>query len=244
MATSKTWSNLSAFEKDTGVRANGVREQVSSCSLPFIIKEWKVDHRKAKHTYDAEGNRRTVPQKSRTLDSVFQDVPYHKIDLHKEWNGRSCNNEEDDDAWPVRFDNISPLKPRPLGKGTYGVVRQFKTIHGQKVAIKSIDVIKPVQLETETIRQCILEPDTINSLHAYHQEQVYPLKQFVDEARYCVFMGRERIGPTVHFVLFSHWPVKHGSTWNVSICMEHFDSNAKSICRRAGTTTCQTWKTR
>ena len=76
MATSKTWSNLSAFEKDTGVRANGVREQVSSCSLPFIIKEWKVDHRKAKHTYDAEGNRRTVPQKSRTLDSVFQDVPY------------------------------------------------------------------------------------------------------------------------------------------------------------------------
>ena len=188
----------------------------------------------AKHTYDAEGNRRTVPQKSRTLDSVFQDVPYHKIDLHKEWNGRSCNNEEDDDAWPVRFDNISPLKPRPLGKGTYGVVRQFKTIHGQKVAIKSIDVIKPVQLETETIRQCILEPDTINSLHAYHQEQVYPLKQFVDEARYCVFMGRERIGPTVHFVLFSHWPVKHGSTWNVSICMEHFDSNAKEYLQACG----------
>ena len=89
------------------------------------------------------GNRRTVPQKSRTLDSVFQDVPYHKIDLHKEWNGRSCNNEEDDDAWPVRFDNISPLKPRPLAKAHAGVVRQFKTIHGQKVAIKSIDVINP-----------------------------------------------------------------------------------------------------
>ena len=79
----------------------------------------------------------------------------------------------------------------------------------------------------------MLEPDTINSLHAYHQEQVYPLKQFVDEARYCVFMGRERIGPTVHFVLFSIGRSSMG-LGNVSICMEHFDSNAKEYLQAHG----------
>ena len=233
MPTSKTWSDVSTFERETGVRSNGIREQISSCSLPFIVHECKVDHRKTKYAYK-DGKMFIIPKRSRDYDSVFQEIPYHTIDLHKEWGDCDDALRDDNGFWPVQLHNIAPVKPRMVGKGTYGVVKQFETIHGKKVAIKSIDIETPLSLETGTIRQCILDPETIETLHAYHQDELHYLNQFVKEAQYSVFMGREHIGPHVHFVLFSYWPVDGKSSWNVSICMDYFDCNAEEYIQQFG----------